>query len=212
MAKYEDLSGKQFGFWKVLERAENNSCGSARWLCECECGKRKILRANTLKNGESKSCGCHKNDYNRTHGGKGTRLYEIWRHMRYRCENPKNQAYEHYGARGISVCEEWHDFVSFREWAIQNGYNDTLSIDRINNDKGYSPDNCRWADARTQMNNRNMCHKIEFMGEKLTISQWAKRLGISRSTLHNRLDRGWSIEDALNGVVANTGKKEKTDE
>lgn len=104
MGKAEDLSGRQFGYWKVIERVDNYKDGSARWLCECECGNRKIHRTCTLKRGQTKSCGCHKNDYNKVHGGKGTRLYEIWRHMRYRCENQSNQAYPEYGARGISVC------------------------------------------------------------------------------------------------------------
>ena len=106
MAKFEDLKGQKFGYWTVVERAENHPAArSAQWLCECECGTKKIIRASALKSGKSKSCGCHKNDYNKIHGGKGTRLYECWRHMRYRCDNKNNQAYEMYGARGIKVCD-----------------------------------------------------------------------------------------------------------
>lgn len=208
MAGCENLKGKIFGYWTVIERAENHpTTRSAQWLCECECGTRRIIRASQLKSGKSKSCGCHKNDYNKTHGGKGTRLYEIWRQMRYRCENPNNQAYEKYGARGITVCEDWHDFAMFRKWAMENGYKDSLSIDRIDNDKGYSPDNCRWETSRVQMNNRRMCHVLEYGGEKLTVSQWAEKLGVPRSTLMNRIKRGWDIEKVLKTPVANTGKK-----
>lgn len=208
MAKFENLEGREFGFWKVIERAENHSSTkSAQWLCECECGTKRIIRASILKSGKSKSCGCHKNDYNRIHGGKGTRLYEIWRHMIYRCENPENQAYEKYGGRGITVCDEWHDFVCFREWAMENGYKETLSIDRIDNNKGYCPDNCRWATSEMQMNNRRMCNVLEFNGEKLTLSQWAKKTGIPRSTLLNRIKRGWNIEKVLTEPIANTGRK-----
>ena len=208
MAVCEDLKGKVFGYWTVIERAENHpSARSVQWLCECECGTRRVIRAWALKHGKTKSCGCHKNDYNKTHGGKGTRLYEIWRQMRYRCENPHNQAYEKYGGRGIAVCDEWHDFAIFRKWALENGYKDTLSIDRIENDKGYCPDNCRWATSYIQMNNRRMCNVLEFNSESLTLLQWAERTGIPRSTLFNRLKRGWDIEKALTEPVANTGKK-----
>lgn len=203
----ENLAGKVFGYWTVVERAENHPIKrSARWLCECECGTRRVIGAAELRHGRSKSCGCHKNDYNRTHGGKGTRLYEIWRQMRYRCENQGNQAYEKYGARGISVCKEWHDFSEFRKWALANGYEDSLSIDRIDNDKGYNPDNCRWATSKMQMNNRGMCNLLEFNGEKLTVSQWSEKLGIPRSTLLNRIKRGWDIEKALTEPVIHTGK------
>lgn len=208
MGKCEDLKGREFGFWKVIERAENHpTTRSAQWLCECVCGKRRIVRASALRTGRSKSCGCHKNDYNKTHGGKGTRLYEIWRQMRYRCENPNNQAYEKYGARGITVCDEWHDFAQFRAWAIDNGYDENLSIDRIDNDKGYCPGNCRWVSSYVQMNNRRMCNVLEFNGEKLTLSQWADKTGIPRSTLLNRIKRGWDVEETLTKPVANTGRK-----
>lgn len=207
MAKFEDLTGKRFGYWIVIERAANNEHGGVRWRCRCDCGNERIVGAQALKRGTSKSCGCHKNDYNRVHGGKGTRLYEIWRHMRYRCENPKNQAYEKYGARGITVCEEWHDFAEFRRWALANGYEDSLSIDRIDNDKGYRPDNCRWATSKTQMNNRRTCNVLEFGGEKLSISQWAEKVGIPRSTLLNRIKRGWSIERTLTEPVTKSGNK-----
>ena len=202
---YNDLTGKKFGYWTVLSRAKNNQHGGSIWLCKCECGKERAVSAQGLKNGTSKSCGCHKNDYNRIHGGKGTRIYEIWRQMIYRCEKKKHHAYPKYGGRGITVCVEWHNFVKFREWSFSNGYDNTNSIDRIDNNKGYSPDNCRWTDSVTQMNNRNICHKLKFNGEKLTISQWAKKLEIPRSTLFNRLKRGWDIKNALTEPIKNTG-------
>lgn len=138
MAKFEDLKGQKFGYWTVVERAENHpATRSAQWLCECECGTKKIIRASALKSGKSKSCGCHKNDYNKIHGGKGTRLYECWRHMRYRCDNKNNQAYEMYGARGIKVCDEWQEFGAFRDWALENGYLDNLTLDRIDVNGNY---------------------------------------------------------------------------
>lgn len=169
MAKFEDLKGQKFGYWTVVERAENHpATRSAQWLCECECGTKKIIRASALKSGKSKSCGCHKNDYNKIHGGKGTRLYECWRHMRYRCDNKNNQAYEMYGARGIKVCDEWQKFEVFRDWALENGYSDNLTLDRIDVNGNYEPSNCRWADVVTQMNNRRSTPHYTVDGRSLT--------------------------------------------
>lgn len=197
MAQFEDLSGKVFGYWTVVKRAENNKSGSAQWLCRCECGVERVIRAQALKNGTTKSCGCHKNDNNLTHGGKGTRLYECWRHMRYRCENPSNQAYEDYGGRGISVCEEWHDFVNFKQWALANGYDDSLTIDRIDVNGNYEPSNCRWAGSKTQMNNRRNTRRYELDGKNLTMSEWSQLTGIPRSTIYNRLKAGDSFAEAI---------------
>lgn len=195
--KVDDLSGQHFGYWTVLQRAENNLYGSARWLCRCECGKERIVRAQALKRGKSKSCGCHKNDYNRTHGDKGTRLYECWRHMRYRCSNPNNQAYKDYGERGIQVCREWQDFAEFKKWALENGYTEELTIDRIDVNGDYRPDNCRWTNSKTQMNNRRTTPKYTVGKDKLTLSEWSQRTGIPRSTIWNRLKRGMSFEEAI---------------
>lgn len=197
MAQFEDLSGKTFGYWTVVKRAENTKNGSAQWLCKCECGAERVIRAQALKNGTTKSCGCHKNDYNRTHGGKGTRLYECWRHMRYRCENPSNQAYEYYGGRGVSVCEEWHDFASFRQWALANGYDDSLTIDRIDVDGNYEPSNCRWAGSKTQMNNRRNTRHYEMDGKSLTLSEWSRLTGIPSTTIYKRMKMGDSFEEAV---------------
>lgn len=198
MAKFEDLKGQKFGYWTVVERAENHPAArSAQWLCECECGTKKIIRASALKSGKSKSCGCHKNDYNKIYGGKGTRLYECWRHMRYRCDNKNNQTYEMYGARGIKVCHEWQEFGTFRDWALENGYSDNLTLDRIDVNGNYEPSNCRWADAVTQMNNRRSTPHYTVDGRSLTISQWSRETGIPRSTILNRLKRGMSFEAAI---------------
>lgn len=135
------------------------------------------------------------------HGGTGTRLYEIWRGMRYRCENPQNKAYRHYGEKGITVCSEWHDFRAFEKWALENGYDEKLSIDRKDNDKGYYPDNCRWVNSYVQMNNRSTCRILDFNNEKLTVSEWSNRTGIQTSTILGRLKRGWSIERTLTEPV-----------
>lgn len=207
MATFEDLSGRHFNAWEVLERAPNNSHGSAMFLCRCECGTTRVIRAGCLKSGKSKSCGCHKNDYNRTHGGKGTRLYEIWRQMRYRCQKPNHNAYPKYGGRGISVCPEWNDFAVFRAWALSHGYTDRLSIDRIDVDGNYCPENCRWADSTVQMNNRRTTPHYSYMGENMTLSEWSRRLGIPRTTLQNRIRRGKTFAQAVEQrPIERTGK------
>ena len=138
------------------------------------------------------------------HGGKGTKLYEVWCAMKARCNNPKLKVYPHYGGRGITVCEEWlHDFEQFEKWAVANGYKENLSIDRIDNDKGYSPDNCRWATKEQQANNQRTTLTVEYNGVTKTLHEWAKVLEIKPHTLYHRIyKRGWSIERAFTEKVS----------
>lgn len=132
------------------------------------------------------------------HGGCGTRLYRIWKCMKHRCYIKSDCAYERYGGRGITVCDEWKsDFSKFRSWAIENGYSDDLTLDRIENSKGYSPDNCRWASMKIQSNNKRNNRFIEYNGENLTIAQWSDKTGIKENTICFRLKSGWSIEETL---------------
>ena len=163
-----DLIGQRFGRLLVLERAGNDSGGRALWKCRCDCGKVTVARGNDLRNGHTQSCGCKNAEESRirerethtTHGGSETRLYRIWRGMKTRCYVPSSSGYAYYGGRGIAVCEEWiDDFTAFRDWALANGYADNLSIDRIDNEKGYSTENCRWVTSYEQMHNRR-CDNI----------------------------------------------------
>ena len=129
----------------------------------------------------------------------GTRLYSIWSHMKQRTTDQNVDRYEHYGGKGIAICKEWKDYEKFKEWALLNGYQDSLTIDRIDNDGNYEPSNCRWADKITQANNTSRNHFIEFNGEIKTIAEWARKIGIKREALYNRIyNYGWSIEKALN--------------
>jgi hypothetical protein len=198
--KVTDLSGQRFGMWKVMKFHEIRD-GQAYWLCKCNCGKESIVRGSSLLQGSSKGCGCTR-EANRVkglikHGGYGTRLYTIWEDMKARCSNPKAISYPNYGGKGITVCDEWQKFIPFREWALSHGYSDSLTIDRIDGSKGYSPSNCRWATYTEQANNRCSSRFITHNGETLTVVQWVRKLGISYNLLYSRIRRGWDFEKAI---------------
>ena len=159
MAKLIDLTGQRFGRLTVVERTGTSKNGNALWACRCDCGNVAVVRGASLKNGITRSCGCliaeSTKDRNTTHGLRKTRLYHVWANMKDRCLNPNTPSYSYYGGRGITICDEWRDdFQAFYDWAMANGHRDDLSIDRIDNDKGYNPDNCRWATHSEQMHNR----------------------------------------------------------
>lgn len=136
------------------------------------------------------------------HGMSHTRLFKSWVHMRERCYNPNDKRYSVYGGRGITVCDEWKEsFIPFYEWAMSHGYSNHLTLDRIDVNKGYYPENCRWADMKTQQNNRSNNHRLEYMGETHTINEWASIVGIKRQTIQRRIKVGWSVEDALTKPV-----------
>lgn len=135
---------------------------------------------------------------NKTHGEKGTRLYTIWANMKQRCNLKTSKDYRKYGGRGIKVCSEWaQSFEAFRDWAISNGYRDNLTIDRINNDGDYCPENCRWTTVKAQANNRRSNRLLTYKGETKTMQQWCDIFGITKECVSYRLKKGWPIERAL---------------
>ena len=204
--KLNDLTNKRFGKLTVVERVKNDAHGKTCYLCKCLCGNYTITTYGNLKYNHTSSCGCNRKENksigerNTTHGSSKTRLYRIWHTMKNRCYNCNSKRYNDYGSRGIEVCNEWlNDFSAFRDWSIQNGYQEHLTIDRINNDGNYEPNNCRWVSNVEQQNNKRNSVYIQYRGETKTLAQWSKILNKPYNTLRNRLQRGWSIEQAFGG-------------
>ena len=153
--KRKDLTGIKFERLTVVEYHSTDKAGRARWRCVCNCNKEVIVMSNNLLSNHTKSCGCiRKFSPGYTTDGKKTRLYCVWSAMKDRCGNPRHASYEYYGGKGVYVCIEWLDFIPFHEWAINNGYKNHLTIDRINSKKGYFPTNCRWVSRQIQAMNR----------------------------------------------------------
>lgn len=196
----KDYTGARFGRLFVVEKV-SNAGGSALYRCVCDCGTVAEVNGSNLVSGATRSCGCIRKEaaakLKFSHGEHGTRIYRCWRNMLERCENPKCNEYPHYGRRGISVCEEWHDPVLFFKWAKESGYRDDLSIDRIDVNGDYCPDNCRWADNATQARNKTNNVKITFAGRTMILADWAQETGLSAKSITYRLRHGWSVEDAL---------------
>lgn len=190
----DDIIGRRFGRLTVIQHDHMEKRGRSYYLCECDCTNTILARRDLLLSGHTRSCGCYATDINRsrstTHGMSETRLYNIWRQMRQRCGNSNSSSYCNYGNRGIYVCDEWDTFENFYDWAINNGYESSLSIDRINNDEGYSPENCRWADSSTQANNKRTCHYVTYNDLTHTVTEWSRILGVHAETLRHRIKHG----------------------
>ena len=200
MSRIIDLTGEKYGFLKVIRMLDERKHGKVVWLCKCDCGNKTKVLSNNLRNGSTISCGCHnkKNRIRTKHGLCKSRIYNIYICMKERCCNPKSKSYKNYGLRGIDICEEWkQDFMSFYNWAIANGYSEELTIDRIDNNKGYAPDNCRWVNKYIQNNNTRRNRKIHCFGETHTVSEWTMITGINRNTINSRLNKGLSPEKIL---------------
>lgn len=200
MGKFKDITGQKFSKLTVLYKLHNyhNKNKENIWLCVCDCGNLIEVRGSNLRGENTKSCGCLQKEAVTKHKHCKDRLYNIYYGMKDRCCNKKNKAYKRYGERGVTICDEWlSNFETFYDWSMSHGYNDTLTIDRIDNNKGYSPDNCRWVDRKTQQRNRRTAINITIDGETRCLSEWCELLNVSYNKVWKRLHRGWNIKKAL---------------
>lgn len=206
---FDDLTGRKFGILTVLEFDSKTKNRKIKWKCHCDCGNETIVTGENLRSGNTKSCGCiHKEKFHHTtHGKRNTRIYRIWRNMLNRCECKSHTEYNRYGGRGITVCDEWKDFITFYDWAMSHGYSDDLTIDRINVNGNYCPENCRWATTKEQSRNTRRNRILEYNGKSQCVADWESETGIPRTLIQQRIDRlGWSVEKALSTPV----RKRKT--
>lgn len=186
------IIGKRFGRLVVIRLDYIDSAHYTHWICKCDCGNSVSIRRNQLTSGDNVSCGCyhreHNHEFGLKHGLTSNPLYKVWGGIKARCLNPKASNYERYGGRGITICDKWKDdFKAFYDWAISNGYKKGLSIDRIDNNGGYEPANCRWVDARTQQNNIRTNNIFTYKGITHTVTEWSRILRVNRETLRYRI-------------------------
>lgn len=210
MPEFKDLSGQKIGRWNIICRTSDRVSPSGthytRYRCVCDCGTIRDVDASSLSCGKSKSCGCLSRETSarvcrdnfKTHGETKTRLYQIYAGIKKRCTNKNASNYDDYGGRGISICDIWLDsWDEFREWSYANGYSDELSIDRIDVNGDYSPDNCRWVGRVVQANNRRSSKHIYYNNETHTMAEWAKILDIPYKRFHKWIHKGKTMEEII---------------
>lgn len=196
--KIKDLTGQRYGKLTVLSLDEERTKRKSYWVCLCDCGNKKTVRGDSLQDNKTLSCGCLKKEQdkvNLTKNHKGriskSRLYKIWLGMKSRCNNPNSKTYLRYGSKGVKVCDEWnHNFDNFKEWSLNCGYREDLTIDRINPRGNYHPNNCRWASLKDQANNRTSNVYVKDSGSLLTLTQYAKKNKLSYASLQSKHVRG----------------------
>lgn len=195
----DDIIGAEFGNLKVLQQSYKG--GRKVYKCLCRCGNVVYTQKYYLTSGRQISCGCARktNRKHMVHGGSDSRLYRCWQGIKQRCGCKSANEYERYGGRGIKVCDDWaQSFKSFEDWALANGYSDNLTIDRIDTEGDYTPDNCRWVSYKVQANNKSNNIVIHYQGQTKTLMEWCEVLNLPYSTIHKRIkESGWDYEDAL---------------
>lgn len=209
--------GQKYNRLTLIRFERKNKYHHSFWLCKCDCGTEKIVNVSQVKSGAIKSCGCLNKELSRkrlmestqTHGyANKERLYDIWKNMKRRCYDKSNKRYENYGGKGVIVCDEWkNDYLSFRKWAYANGYNDELTIDRIDVNGNYEPSNCKWSSWKEQMNNQTRNRFLAYKGKTMTMSQWAELLGLTYGAMNHRVQRGWSMERIVNTPLRTSSNK-----
>lgn len=197
--------GDKYGRLTAIKFNHQDKNANKYWLFRCSCGNEKVILVVSVKNGNTRSCGCLRKERATAHGMAGTRTYDIWAGMKERCNNKQKKEYKHYGGRGIKVCNHWNKFENF--YKDMGKAPEHMSIDRINNNGNYEPNNCRWATGIEQANNRRSNHLLTYKGKTQTITQWAGEIGINKITLSGRINSlNWTVERAL---TTKTKKYEK---
>ena len=218
-----DISGEKFGRLTAIEfygmGAQKNPV--PMWKCKCDCGKECVVSYYNIMNGHTRSCGCIQREFissrNTVHGGIGDRLYRVWRNIITRCTYEKGQEYYLYGGRGIKVCQEWlHDYKAFKEWAYSHGYDENAekfkcTIDRIDTNGDYCPENCRWVSQLVNDNNRRTSVYITVNGERITMSNAARKYGVSYKSLASGIKKGIDADVLISSLTSNQQEKASSD-
>lgn len=202
--KDKDMIGKRFGRLVVIEKSEPiniyNRKSHSYWKCICDCGNEKLVRIDHLIRGHVKSCGCLGRESKIKHGMINTKLYKVWDGIKSRCNNPNSKAYKNYGGRGIKICESWNDFMTFHKWSIESGYEEGLTLDRIDVNGNYEPSNCRWVTRKKQARNTRKTIYATINNKTMDLCSWADEIGENREKLYRRVHKlGWTPEEAVLG-------------
>lgn len=196
-----DITNQKYNKLLAVRFIERDKHGNAIWECLCDCGNTSFVRLGALRAGQIKQCfKCSSNEKVK-YNIKNDRIKSIYSDIKRRCYDESRKAFHRYGGRGIKMCDEWlKNPASFEKWSLENEYSDDLSIDRIDNDGDYEPSNCRWVDVYVQANNRSDNNVIEYQGDSLTVSQWARKIGVDKSTIYNRINNGETLDAVLSPV------------
>lgn len=196
------MSGKKFSMLLAVNQNGKRANGNITWNCICDCGKSCTVDGHDLRSGKAKSCGCSRSKWSKeaitTHGMRYTKIYKTWEAMKRRCSNPNAERYKNYGGRGVRVCSEWIQFAGFYRWALQSEYREDLSIERIDVNGNYEPNNCTWIPVNLQCFNKTNSRKFECQGKLLTIAEWSSLTHIPYAALYQRIVKlKWTPERAI---------------
>lgn len=202
MSKLIDITGNKYGKLTVICREANTNEGASTWRCQCECGNTVVVRGANLRKGTTKSCGCLSKmvcQKRAKHNMVGTRLYNIWGNMKARCCRKTQPSYNYYGGRGIKICDEWkNSFENFLKWALSNGYTDSMTIERIDVNGDYCPENCKWSTPSEQAKNRRSNILINYNGETHCLSEWCEIYGKDYYLVRDRIKKDkWDFSRAM---------------